>query len=115
LFLAAGDTFRAATEFFCRLGSVAANTDHGRQNPANTDPKKMTPTREGKTEAVDARQHFRRALTCPLDGPLLEEVYPGAAIGLTQLGKQFCGSVCVAKSVVDDLEGMVRRRFASEK
>jgi hypothetical protein len=68
-FRAAGDAFRVATELFCRLGSVAANTDHGRQNPANTDPKKMTPTREGKTEEVDAHQHVRGALTSSLDEP----------------------------------------------
>jgi hypothetical protein len=44
-----------------RLGFVAPNTDQGEGYPAYTVPKIMTQTREGKREAVDARQHVRGA------------------------------------------------------
>jgi hypothetical protein len=59
--------FRAAAFTFCRFGFVAANTDHGRGNPANTVPKMTAQAREGNKEAIDARQHVRGAITHPID------------------------------------------------
>ncbi len=50
-----------------RLGFVAANTNRGGKYPEYTVPKIMAQTREGKNEAVDARQLVRGAFISHLD------------------------------------------------
>jgi len=64
-----------AAAIFSRLGFDAPNTDRGKGYPAYTVPKIMTQTKEGKREAVDARQHVRGALNSSLDGHWRGEVY----------------------------------------